>query len=122
MILADTSVWVEHLRGRDEALVELLESEEILIHPFVIGELALANLGDARAREGILDALEGLPSAHIASSEEVLDFIERRALAGRGVGWVDASLLASVILTPEARLWTRDVRLGRIAAALRLGV
>lgn len=117
MIVADTSVWIDHLRGQDNRLAVLLDANRILGHAFVRGELALGNF---RAREEILALLQRLPQAIVASTDEVLLFIERQRLAGRGIGFVDASLLASVRLTPEARLWTVDRRLGDVARALDL--
>jgi predicted nucleic acid-binding protein len=112
VILADTSVWVDHLRRSSPDLARLLEGGEVLIHSFVIGELACGTL---RNRREILDLLAGLPAATVATDDEVLHFIDERRLAGKGIGWVDAHLLASVTLTPEARLWTRDRRLRVIA-------
>ena len=115
MILVDTSVWIDYLRARDERLENLLENGRVLTHPFVIGELALGNL---RQRALILAALTRLPSATPASDQEVLDFIERHRLFGGGIGYVDAHLLASVGLTADAELWTRDRRLAGVAAGL----
>ena len=86
MILADTSVWVDHLRASDKALVVLLEAGMVLAHPFVTGELALGNL---RQREFVLQALADLPHADVATDAEVLHFIERHALFGRGIGYID---------------------------------
>jgi len=96
VILVDTSVWVAHLRIGDKALATLLGAGAVMIHPFVIGELALGNL---RQRELVLNTLSDLPQASIASDNEVLHFIEHHALFGRRVGYVDAHLLASVKLT-----------------------
>lgn len=117
MILADTSVWVDHLRKGDPMLVAALQAGSVLGHPFVLGELALGNL---RNREVVLDALAGLPSARQANDDEVLSLIKHRSLYGVGIGYVDAHLLASTLLTPGARLWTRDRRL--LAAAGTLGL
>lgn len=117
MILVDTSVWIDHLRGGDLNLARRLDGGEVLGHPLVIGELAMGNL---RQRRLILSALEGLPKALVARDDEVMAFIEREALHGLGVGYVDAHLLASARLTPDARLWTRDRRLTEVAE--RLGV
>lgn len=117
MILVDTSVWIDHLRSGDANLVRLLEAGEVLVHPYVIGELALGNLIQ---RTTILSALQNLPSARIAAEEEVLGFIEGRKLFGLGIGYVDAHLLAAVQLTPGASLWTKDKRL--LAAADKLGM
>ncbi|MGH6818159.1 MAG: type II toxin-antitoxin system VapC family toxin [Methylovirgula sp.] len=117
MILVDTSIWVDHLRAKDKRLTALLESALALTHPFVIGELALGNL---RQRSLILDALQDLPRATLAADQEVLQFIDREGLFGKGIGYVDAHLLASVRLTADASLWTRDKHL--LAAAERLAM
>ncbi len=91
----------------------------VLAHPFVIGELALGNL---RQRETVLDALSDLPRAGVATDVEVLHFIDRHALFGRGVGYIDAHLLAAVRLTAGAELWTKDKRLHGLAAELGLAM
>lgn len=117
MVIVDTSVWVDHLRGNDAALAALLAAGRVLAHPFVVGEIAL---GQLRNRAVVLDALGGLPAANTASAEEVLVLIESTALAGLGIGYVDAHLLAATRLTPGARLWTRDKRLREVAQRLGL--
>ncbi len=115
MILVDTSVWVDHLRKGDRGLAELLTASKVLMHPFVIGELACGNL---RKRDQILALLTDLPRAAVATAEEVLFFIEQRTLMGRGLGYVDVHLLASVALYGTVRLWTRDKRLRSAADSL----
>ncbi len=117
MILADSSIWIDHFRSQDEVLSSLLEHEQVLAHPFVIGEIALGNL---RQRPVVLKALHKLPEAIVARDREVLALIENSALSGLGIGYVDAHLLASVKLTDDARLWTRDRRLAAAAARLEL--
>jgi predicted nucleic acid-binding protein len=117
MILADTSVWVDHLRKADRDLGRLLDATQILVHPFVVGELAL---GILRQRDVILAALRDLPQATVASDREVLEFIEVRKLSGSGIGYVDAHLLAATKLSSGAVLWTRDRRFHEVAE--RLGV
>jgi predicted nucleic acid-binding protein len=117
VILVDTSVWVDHLRARDNELVRLLDAMEVLAHPFVVGELALGSL---RHRERVLSALRDLPQAKVATDAEVRSFVERQRLFGLGIGWVDAHLLAAVRLTSGARLWTRDLRLHQAAARLEV--
>lgn len=117
MILVDSSVWIDHFRRADPALTALLNGAQVLSHPFVIGELAL---GSFRERVEILGALHGLPMATVADDSEVLDFIDRYRLFGRGIGYIDAHLLASVRLTIDAVLWTRDKRLQ--TAAVELGI
>jgi predicted nucleic acid-binding protein len=116
MILVDTSVWVDHFRRRNEELARLLESEQVLGHPFVIGELACGNLANRRE---ILGLLAALPAAPTAEHTDVLAFIEQAHLHGQGIGWIDAHLLASAVLAP-APLWTADKRLRRVAGALRV--
>lgn len=108
MILVDTSIWIDHLREGDAALSRLLDGARVLGHPFVLGELALGRL---RQRELVLGALAELPQAVLASDDEVLRFINAAGLAGSGIGYVDAHLLAAVRLTAGASLWTRDKRL-----------
>ena len=116
MILVDTSVWVDHLRSGDAQLADLLERGKVVMHPFVVGEIACGSLSH---RASILELLRELPAAAVAENEEALGFIERHALHGKGIGYVDVHLLAAVALTPGARLWTRDKRLQ--AAADELG-
>ncbi len=117
MILVDTSVWVDHLRHGDSALSKLLNEGGVLAHRFVTGELALGNLRD---RDAVLDAMQGLPHAGVATDQEVMGFIARYSLFGIGIGYVDAHLLAAVQLAPGTSLWTRDKRL--LAASDRLGM
>ena len=116
MILVDTSVWVAHLRQGNSRLAALLEESKVLIHPFVIGELALGNL---KQRDEILGLLGNLPTAKIAMHDEVLSMIDDRDLPGTGIGWVDAHLLASALLS-DAPVWTLDRRLGAVATRLEL--
>jgi predicted nucleic acid-binding protein len=115
LILVDTSVWVDHLRGGDAGLIDLLERSVVVMHPFVIGEIACGNL---RERESILELLQDLPAAVVANPDEVLMFIERHSLQGRGIGYIDVHLLASVALTLGATLWTRDAKLQKSADLL----
>ena len=118
MILVDTSVWVEHLRHGLPRLATLLQDGEVLIHPWVIGELACGNL---RNRSQVLDLLQGLPAAMVASDTEVLLLIEREQLMGRGIGYIDAHLVAAARLS-HCRLWTQDRRLAAVAQEQGLGV
>ncbi|HKW84780.1 MAG TPA: type II toxin-antitoxin system VapC family toxin [Burkholderiaceae bacterium] len=115
MILVDTSVWVDHLRRGDAQLAAALESGKVLIHPFIIGEIACGSLAD---RATVLELLRDLPIAAVADAEEVLVFIDRHRLHGKGIGYVDVHLLAGVALTPGATLWTRDKRLRAAAQSL----
>lgn len=118
MILADTSVWVDHIRRANAALITLLEAGEILTHPFVIGEVAMGNLP---RRERFLDTMGKLRSALSATDQEAMSLMERERLYGKGIGFVDLHLLAATRLTPGATLWTRDRRLGEIAERLGVG-
>ena len=115
-ILADTSIWVDHWRRSNPAFDEHLAGEQVAMHPFVIGELALGRISP---RHEVLAKLRELPAATIVAHDEVLALIEARDLAGSGLGWVDAHLLASA-LVDGTRLWTLDGPLAR--AAQRLGV
>ena len=115
MILVDTSVWVDHFRNGNSTLGELLERGLALTHPFVIGELALGNL---HQRELVLRMLSHLPRASVATHAEVLRFIDRYSLFGRGVGYVDVHLLAAIRLTAGSQLWTSDKRLKEVANQL----
>ena len=117
MILADTSVWVDHLRKGTPRLAVALNDGNVLMHPFVLGELACGNLQN---RRDVLRLLADLPGALVAGEREALEFIERRALMGRGIGYVDVHLLASAALGNGVRLWTKDKRLDQIANELRL--
>ena len=118
MILVDTSVWIDHLRAGDTGLGALLNRGQVLMHPFVLGELACGNL---RNRDEVLRLVKNLPQALVASYDEVLFFIERNALMGRGIGYVDGHLLAAVTLGGSTRLWTRDKRLRSVAETLEVG-
>lgn len=116
MILVDTMIWADHVVRPDLRLAWLLQEDQVLLHPFVVGELALGNLRD----RNVLQLLAKLPSATLAFEPEVLAFIERHGLPGSGIGYVDTHLLMSVRLTDGAVLWTRDRRLHAVAA--RLGI
>jgi predicted nucleic acid-binding protein len=116
VILVDTSVWIDHFRGELQGLVDILDRGDVVIHPFVIGELACGSLSN---REETLALLQQLRSITVAEHDEVMSFIVRRRLYGRGIGYVDVHLLASVALD-EARLWTKDRRLRELAGSLGL--
>ncbi|OGQ84689.1 MAG: ribonuclease [Deltaproteobacteria bacterium RIFCSPLOWO2_12_FULL_60_19] len=118
MILVDTSVWIEHLRAGSDRLKTLLLDEQVLCHPFIVGELACGTLQNRRE---ILSMLRALPEAQLVGHDEVLSFLEGRRLYGHGIGWVDAHLLASTLFTGCA-LWTLDKPLRTAAAALNVSV
>ena len=117
MILIDTSVWIDHLHRADARLVALLGDVEVCVHPMVVGELALGSLRD---RSTVLSLLDQLPSMSVATHTEVRHLIEAHELFGKGLGLVDAHLLAGLRITPGTGLWTSDRRLR--AAAIDLGV
>jgi len=119
MILVDTSVWIDHLRSNDAEMATHLRAGTVLMHPFVLGELALGNL---RQRASILQSISLLPKAVVAVHGEVMHFIASNDLAGRAIGYIDAHLLASCRLTANARLWTRDKRLLAVGKSLGLSV
>ena len=119
MTLVDTSVWIDHLRAGDGVLASMLEAMQVLVHPFVVGEMACGNLVH---RAEVLKLMGDLPQAIVATNAEVLYFIDQHRLMARGIGYVDAHLLAAVPLNSAARLWTRDKRLASIADELGLAV
>ena len=114
MILLDTSVWVDHLRRGDATVVRVLESGQAAVHAFVIGEVACGNL---KSRVLVIELLQALPRLAMAIDDEVLYFIKRHELMGRGIGYVDAHLLAAAAIG-RAPLWTRDKRLREIATGI----
>jgi predicted nucleic acid-binding protein len=116
-VLADTSIWVDHFRRGDLRLAMFLDHGDVVMHPFIIGELLLGHVANI---SGMLDDLNILPKAIIASNDEVQNFIVRRKLSGLGIGYVDAHLLASTTLTSEVSIWTRDKRLLAAAQLLEL--
>ena len=118
MILADTSVWVDHLRKGNKRLAGFLSEGVVLCHPFIIGELACGNL---KNRNKILGMLSSLPSIPVAEHDEVLHFISRNKFQGKGVGWIDAHLLASTFLA-KSRIWTLDKSLLKIAQDLKVSI
>ena len=115
MIIADTSVWVAHFRRTEDRLVSMLDQSRILMHPFILGELALGGVPD---RKSTLSDMARLPRCAVASDSEVLTLIESERLYGQGVGYIDASLLAAARLTSGASLWTLDARLSDVARSL----
>jgi len=115
VILVDTSIWVDHLRAGDDGLATALERGLVLTHPFIVGELAC---GRIRNRSEVLRLLGSLPVGPVATDDEALRYIDFHQLMGRGIGYVDVHLLASAALAEGMRLWTRDRRLGEVAAEL----
>ena len=117
MILVDTSIWIDFLRGGDSELARLIGSTGVLCHPMVMGELACGNLPQ---RQFALRRLRNLPQATVANHDQVMEFIEREQLFGRGIGYVDIHLLASTRIGQARKLWTRDKRLQN--AAIEMGL
>ena len=114
-ILVDTSVWIDHLRDKDEQLIGLLKQNQVLMHSMVRGELACGYLHN---RVQILDLLNNLPKIPEASHDEALYCLEMHELMGKGIGFIDLHLLASTLLAKNALLWTRDRRLLKLAQFL----
>jgi predicted nucleic acid-binding protein len=115
MILVDTSVWIDHLRKTKLLLSQLLNANRVSLHPMIIGELACGNL---RNRAELLSLWQQLPKINEASYQEVLQSIDHLHWMGKGIGFVDAHLLASTLLTPGTTLWTQDARLHKLAQQL----
>ena len=114
MTLVDTSVWIDHLRRGDAELEALLDDGMVLVHPFVIGEIACGSL---RQREVVLGHLRHLPEAPLATEAEVHHLLEGHRLASRGLGWIDLHLLASARLA-AVPLLTRDRALRDVAQSV----
>lgn len=115
MILADTTIWIDFFRGRSPEMAKHLINRQIVTHPFVIAELALGSLVDRRKT---LARLERLTQVEVAHLDEVRGMIEAHSLYSKGIGLTDTHLIASCLLTSGTQLWTRDIRLGSVAAAL----
>ena len=117
MTLIDTSIWIDHLRKPEELVSHLLRNDEVTMHPYVIGEVALGNLS---RRSEIVLMLSTIPTTEVAKHDDVMRLIDQHRLFGTGLGYVDVHLLTSARLMRETTLWTRDKQLH--AAADRLGV
>lgn len=115
MILADTSVWVDHLRNRNLEMEKRLIRGQIVMHPFIVAEIALGSLHNRRKR---LDDMDALLEVKVAQLHEVRHMIEAHALYSKGIGLTDAHLIASCLLTPGTQLWTRDSALEKVAKTL----
>ncbi|NQU40612.1 MAG: PIN domain-containing protein [Lentisphaerae bacterium] len=116
MVLVDTSIWIDHFRKVSGNLSSLLEAEEVTIHSYVLGELACGNLSN---RKEIIALLHALPHATKVEEDEILLFIERHRLMGRGIGLIDAHILASCCID-SCLLWTRDKRLQIMAKEMNI--
>ncbi len=117
MILVDTAVWIDHLHAVEPHLVELLTLDRVVCHPLVIEEMAL---GSMRQRDAVLDLLANLYQFPRIDHHELLHFIDRRRLWGRGLSAVDVHLMGTVALVGDAQLWTRDKRLKAACADVGL--
>lgn len=117
MIIVDTSIWIDHLHKGDRAMDHLLAHDAVMLHPFVLGEIALGSL---RNRKKVLAELETIPFAPMVAIDDVLELIEQQGLSGSGIGLIDAHLLASTLLDADDLLWTKDRRLAAVAE--RLGI
>src|SRR5687768_6750082 len=116
-VLVDTSVWVRFLTNRAPyatGLEELLSRDEVSGHEFVYGELLI---GDKGGRKALLSDYDRMERAPLASHTEVTAFVRHRNLSGRGIGWIDAHLLASALVA-QMKLWTADAPLATIATEL----
>ena len=118
MLLPDTSVWIDHLRTGSQRLADYLNEGGVLCHPFIIGELACGNI---KNRAKIIGMLESLPSVKVAEHDEVLQFISKHKLQGKGIGWIDCHLLASTFLA-NCKIWTLDRPLLKMAKALNISI
>ena len=119
MILADTSIWVDYLRSRNPEMQKRLSRGQIVMHPFIVAEIALGSLRNRRQR---LEEMEALLEVRVAQLNEVRHMIEAHALYSKGIGLTDAHLIASCLLTPGTQLWTRDGAMENVAKALGIPV
>ena len=118
MNLADTSIWIDHLRRNDYNFAIAIVESKVACHPFIVGEIALGSLKD---RVVVLNLLDGLPSLPVVAPSGMRLLIDARKPYGRGIGHVDASLIASCLIVSGTRLWTRDRRLLAISSEMRIG-
>ena len=117
MILVDTSVWIDHLRRPEQELIRRLREGRVLMHAMIVGELACGNLNSRHER---MREWQALPQIPVLSHMDVLTAIDARAWSGKGLGFVDVHLLASVLQREDTALWTRDKRLRCLAGALNI--
>jgi predicted nucleic acid-binding protein len=115
MILADTSIWVEYFRSSNPEMEKRLSRGQIVMHPFIVAEIALGSLRNRRQK---LQDMEALLGVKVAQLNEVRHMIEAHTLYSRGIGLTDAHLIASCLMTPGTQLWTRDGALEKVAKAL----
>jgi len=115
VILADANIWIDFFRSGKPGMRELLERNQIILHPHLTAELALGSLRD---RASTLARLDNMPQARVVPLQDVRRMIESRALYSKGIGLTDAYLVASCLAAPGTRLWTSDARLGQVADLL----
>ena len=115
MILADANIWIDFFRYRQPALRNLLENNQVVMHPFLVAELALGSLHE---RSRTLAKLDHMPQLRVANLRDIRRMIEARSLYAQGIGLTDAHLIASCLATPGTLLWTSDARLGKVANSL----
>jgi hypothetical protein len=115
MILADTSIWVDYLRSGNPKMAKLLGEGQIVMHPFIVAEIALGSLHNRRRR---LEEMEALLEVRVAQLNEVRHMIEAHSLYSKGIGLTDAHLIASCLMTPGTQLWTHDGAMKKVAKAL----
>jgi predicted nucleic acid-binding protein len=116
MVLANTSVWVSHLRHGNSKLQELLEARKVVSHPFIVGELACGNISN---RVEIISLMQSLPMLDVVENEELLLFIEHKKMMGTGLGFVDVHLMAAAVLA-AIPLWTQDKKLKQACSQLNI--
>lgn len=119
MILADTSIWTDHLRGSNPEMARLLGAGQILMHPFIVAEIALGSL---HSRRKVLEGMDALLEVRVAQLSEVRQMIEVLALYSKGIGLTESHLIASCLLTPGTQLWTNDNAMEKVAKALGISV
>ena len=113
--MADTSIWIDYLRSRDPEMERRLSSGQIVMHPFIVAEIALGSLHNRRKR---LENMDALLEVRVAQLHEVRHMIEAHTLYSKGIGLTDAHLIASCLMTPGTQLWTRDGDLKKVAKTL----
>jgi predicted nucleic acid-binding protein len=115
VILADTTIWIDHMRRHNAQMQTLLNSGQVLMHPTVVAELALGSLHD---RKKTFAELDKILQVRMAPLNDVRQMIEARVLYAKGIGLTDAHLIASCLIVPGVKLWTRDTRLRAVSQAL----
>ena len=116
VVLADTSIWIDHFNQGDSRLEYLLNENEVVTHPFIIGELACGNMKNRTLIFGLLHALPSIPEI---SKEEFFSFLDHHRLFGTGLGYVDVHLLASALIS-NCVIYTRDKSL--LSSAIKLKI